>query len=57
MHYDLPHAQEKPIANQVSDRTVTFVRDEPVKSMLIVAVAGAALIAVASLLSRPRGSQ
>ena len=42
-------------AHQVSDRTVTYIRDEPVKSMLIAAATGAALVALASLFSRPRG--
>ena len=41
-------------ANMVSDRTVTYIRDEPVKSMLIAAAAGATLVALARLLGRPR---
>jgi len=41
-------------ASQVSDRTVTYIRDEPVKSMMIAAATGAALVALASLFSRPR---
>jgi ElaB/YqjD/DUF883 family membrane-anchored ribosome-binding protein len=41
-------------ANHVSDRTATYVRDEPVKSMLIAAATGAALVALASLFTRPR---
>ena len=40
-------------ANMVSDRTITYIRDEPVKSMLIAAAAGAALVALARLMGRP----
>ena len=43
-------------ASQISDRTATYVRDEPVKSMLIAAATGAALVALASLFTRPRSS-
>ena len=42
-------------ANQASDRAATYIRDDPVKSMLIAAAAGAGLVALASLLSRSRG--
>lgn len=40
-------------ASMVSDRTVTYIRDEPVKSMLIAAATGAALVALARLVGRP----
>ena len=39
-------------APRASDRTVNYVKDEPVKSVLIAAAAGAALFALASLLAR-----
>ncbi len=39
---------------RASDGTVNYIRDEPVKSVLIAAAAGAALVAVAGLLSRAR---
>ncbi|KPF47790.1 hypothetical protein IP87_21050 [beta proteobacterium AAP121] len=39
-------------AQHMRTDTVTYIRDEPVKSMLIAAAAGAALMALASLLSR-----
>lgn len=39
-------------AVQVSEGTVQYVRDEPVKSMLIAAATGALLMALASLLAR-----
>jgi ElaB/YqjD/DUF883 family membrane-anchored ribosome-binding protein len=41
-------------AQHTSDSTVDFIRDEPVKSVLIAAAAGAALTGLISLLSRPR---
>ena len=40
-------------ANLVSDKTVAYIREEPVKSMLIAAVTGAALVALARLAARP----
>jgi ElaB/YqjD/DUF883 family membrane-anchored ribosome-binding protein len=40
-------------AQQASDSTVAYIKDEPVKSMLIAAAAGAALAALVSLLTRP----
>ncbi len=43
-------------AHMVSDRTITYIRDEPVKSMLIAAATGAALVAMARLVSRPGSS-
>lgn len=36
------------------DRTVTYIKDEPVKSMLIAAAAGAVFAAVATMLTRSR---
>lgn len=39
-------------AVQVSEGTVQYVRDEPVKAMLIAAATGALLMALASLLAR-----
>jgi ElaB/YqjD/DUF883 family membrane-anchored ribosome-binding protein len=44
------HLREQ--ADRVSHNTVTYIREEPVKSVLIAAAAGAALVAIASLLSR-----
>jgi len=41
-------------ARRASDQTVEFIREEPVKSVLIAAAAGAAMLAVVSLLLRPR---
>jgi ElaB/YqjD/DUF883 family membrane-anchored ribosome-binding protein len=39
-------------AHQASDTTVTYIKGEPVKAMLIAAAAGAALMALAGLLTR-----
>jgi ElaB/YqjD/DUF883 family membrane-anchored ribosome-binding protein len=36
-----------------SDKTVAYIRDEPVKSMLIAAATGAALAVLARLAARP----
>lgn len=41
-------------ALRASDRTVNYVRDEPVKAVLIAAATGAALMALISLLTRSR---
>ena len=41
-------------AQRASDSTVGYIREEPVKSMLIAAATGAALMAVLSLVSRSR---
>lgn len=41
------------LANQASDKTIAYIRDEPVKSMLIAAATGAALVALARLIGRP----
>jgi ElaB/YqjD/DUF883 family membrane-anchored ribosome-binding protein len=42
----------KESAQRYSDATVGYIKDEPVKSILIAAAAGAALMALVSLLSR-----
>jgi ElaB/YqjD/DUF883 family membrane-anchored ribosome-binding protein len=39
-------------AHHASDTTVTYIKGEPVKAMLIAAAAGAALMALAGLLTR-----
>jgi len=44
------HMRER--ALHATDSTVSYVKDEPVKSMLIAAAAGAGLIALLSLLTR-----
>jgi ElaB/YqjD/DUF883 family membrane-anchored ribosome-binding protein len=41
-------------AQQVSDSTVGYIQDKPMKSVLIAAAAGAALMALLSLMNRPR---
>ncbi len=43
-------------AARATDSTVNYIKDEPVKAMLIAAATGAALMALASLLSRSRHS-
>lgn len=47
-------AQIKDRAVRASDATVGYIKDEPIKSILIAAAAGAALMALVSLLSRDR---
>lgn len=47
-------AQIRDRAVRVSDNTVGYIKDEPVKSMLIAAATGAVLMALVSLLSRSR---
>ena len=42
-------------ALRASDTTVSYVKDEPVKAMLIAAAAGAALMAMLSLMTRSSG--
>jgi ElaB/YqjD/DUF883 family membrane-anchored ribosome-binding protein len=37
-----------------SDRTIAYIRDEPVKSVLIAAATGAALLALVNMMSRSR---
>ncbi|HJV60177.1 MAG TPA: hypothetical protein VJ743_04480 [Albitalea sp.] len=46
--------QIKERALRASDMTVGYIKDEPVKSILIAAAAGAALMALVSLLARNR---
>jgi ElaB/YqjD/DUF883 family membrane-anchored ribosome-binding protein len=41
-------------AQRVSDSTVGYIKDEPVKSILIAAATGAALMALISLMTRSR---
>jgi ElaB/YqjD/DUF883 family membrane-anchored ribosome-binding protein len=41
-------------ATQAADTTVNYIREEPVKSVLIAAAAGAALLAIVRLVSRSR---
>ena len=53
------HSAQNQIRDSVhyaSDRTVTYIREEPVKSMLIAAAAGAALMALARAFIRPHQS-
>lgn len=44
-------------AHHASDRTVAYIREEPVKSMLIAAATGAALMALARVISQPHHSR
>lgn len=41
-------------ARRASDTTVNYIKDEPVKSMLIAAATGAGLLALVSLMGRSR---
>ena len=41
-------------ANQASDMTVAYVKDEPIKAMLIAAATGALLMGLITLMSRSR---
>ncbi len=43
-------------AHQASDRTVGYIREEPVKSVLIAAATGAALMVLARIISQSRQS-
>mgnify|MGYP001577725900 FL=1 len=47
-------AQLRDRAAKVSDNTVGYIKDEPMKSMLIAAATGAALMALVSLVTRNR---
>lgn len=47
-------AQVRERALRASDVTVGYIRDEPLKAMLIAAAAGAALMALLSLMGRAR---
>jgi len=42
-------------AQRATDGTVMYIKDEPLKSMLIAAATGAALMALVGMLSRSRG--
>lgn len=42
---------------RVSDTTVNYIKDEPVKAMLIAAATGAVLISLARLMGRSRGRE
>lgn len=44
-------------AHHASDKTVAYIREEPVKSMLIAAATGAALMALARAISQPHHSR
>ena len=46
--------QVKAQFNQVTDSAIAYVKEEPVRAMLVAAAAGAALMALASLLGRAR---
>ncbi len=46
--------QLRDTALDASDRTVAYIKDEPVKAVLIAAATGAALMALLSLVSRSR---
>ena len=49
-------AQVRERALKASDSTVSYIKDEPVKAMLIAAATGAALMALIGLLSRSRNA-
>ncbi len=46
--------QLRDTAQRASDSTVMYIKDEPLKSMLIAAATGAALMALVGMLSRSR---
>ena len=46
--------QVRETAAKASDQTVNYIKDEPLKSVLIAAATGAALMALVSLVSRSR---
>ena len=49
-------ATVKDQAQRASDKTVTYIQDEPLKAVLIAAAAGATLAAVVSWLNRSRNT-
>ena len=49
-------AQVREKALKAGDTTVSYIKDEPVKAMLIAAATGAALMALIGLLSRSRNA-
>ena len=50
-------AQLREKAQAASDSTVSYIKDEPVKAMLIAAATGAALMALISLVGRSRSHE
>lgn len=48
--------QMKAGANQATDKTVAYIRDQPVKSVLIAVATGAVLVGLTRMLVRPRNS-
>lgn len=50
-------AQLRDQAVRAGDKTVGYIKDEPVKAMLIAAAAGAALMALVALLGRSNNGQ
>ncbi|RZT97758.1 hypothetical protein [Rivibacter subsaxonicus] len=44
-------------ALRTSDNTIAYIREEPLKSVMVAAAGGALLMALATLLSRSRGSR
>ena len=49
-------AQLRERAHQASDATVGYIKEEPLKAMLIAAATGAALMALLNLMSRARAN-
>ena len=49
-------AQLRERAMQASDTTVSYIKDEPVKAVLIAAATGAVLMGLIALMSRSRGA-
>lgn len=52
LHETSRHLRER--AHVASDTTVSYIKDKPYTAVLIAAAGGAALMAIASLLTRPR---
>ena len=52
LRYGSEHLRDR--ALQATDSTAAYIKDEPVKSMLMAAAAGAALVVLGSLLTRSR---
>ena len=44
-------------AMRTTDSTIAYIKDEPLKSVLIAAATGAALVLLASMLTRSRGQR
>ena len=49
----MPAEQLRDRAHRASDGTVNYIKDEPVKAVLIAAATGAALMALVALIGRP----